>query len=190
MTITEDLRKTLTDPTPLYAVAGTADLAAEKLREVPALLEKIREEAPERIAAVRATDPKAVQTKVTERAKAAQAKVTEVLGTIEVDAKQWRETAQDFALQQFGRAAEAAVRARETYDELAERGRGVVSHWRGEAAEQNAAADNQATAIAPHEAGTAPVEEPKPADEARSAVRRPAPRKPAPRKAPTARTTP
>ncbi|MEU8351372.1 hypothetical protein AB0C60_18370, partial [Streptomyces sp. NPDC048845] len=61
MATTDELRKTLTDPTPLYAAVGTADLAAEKLREVPALIEKLRAEAPERFEAVRATDPKAVQ---------------------------------------------------------------------------------------------------------------------------------
>ena len=50
MAIVDDLRKTLTDPTPLYAVAGTVDLTAEKLREVPVLIEKLRAQAPERIA--------------------------------------------------------------------------------------------------------------------------------------------
>jgi len=49
MTITDDIVKSLRNPTPLYAVAGTADLAAEKLREVPALLGKFREQAPEHI---------------------------------------------------------------------------------------------------------------------------------------------
>ena len=74
MTITDDIVKTFRDPTPLYAVAGTADLAAEKLREVPALLERLREQAPERFEKIRGTDPKAVQERVTAQAKDAQSK--------------------------------------------------------------------------------------------------------------------
>ncbi len=84
MAITDDLRKTLTDPTPLYFAAGTADLAVRQARKVPALLEQLRAEAPDRIEAVRNTDPpKVVQEKVTEQAREAQAtlqaKVTEVI---------------------------------------------------------------------------------------------------------------
>lgn len=138
MAITDDLRKTLTDPTPLYAAAGTADLAAEKLKEVPALIEKLRAEAPERIAAVRTADRKAMQERMTKQAKDAQVtvqtKLNEVLGTLDTDIKKLRESAQGLALQGVGRAAEYAVKARETYDELAERGRGAVENWRGEAA--------------------------------------------------------
>ncbi|MDX2646516.1 hypothetical protein PV341_23700, partial [Streptomyces sp. PA03-1a] len=140
MAITEDIVKTLKDPTPLYALAGTADLAAEKLKEVPPLIEKIRAEAPERIEKIRGTDPKAVQEKVTAQAKdaqtKAQAKVNELLGTIDGDLRKLRDSAQDFALQQVGRAAEYAVRAKEAYDGLAERGKDAVATWRGEAADQ------------------------------------------------------
>lgn len=141
MAISEDLRKTLTDPTPLYAVAGTADLAVEKLRAVPALIEKARSEAPERIQALRENTAPA---KVTERAKDAQAKFEEVVSSLDV--RQFRDAAQGFALRQVGRAFEAAVEARETYDELAERGRGVVNQLRGEAAE---GVENVAVAIEP-----------------------------------------
>ena len=65
MAITDDIVKTLKDPTPLYAVAGTADLAAEKLQRVPALIEKIRAEAPERFEKIRNTDTKVFQDRVT-----------------------------------------------------------------------------------------------------------------------------
>jgi hypothetical protein len=140
MAITEDIVKTFKDPTPLYALAGTADLAAEKLKEVPPLLEKLKAEAPERFEKVRGTDPKAVQEKVAAQAKDAQSKaqtkVSELLGTIDGDVKKLRDAAQDFALQQVGRAAEYAVKARETYDGLAERGKGAVATWRGEAADE------------------------------------------------------
>jgi hypothetical protein len=140
MAITDDLRKTLTDPTPLYFAAGTADLAVEQARKVPALIEQLRAEAPERIEAVRNTDPKAVQERVTTQAKEAQAtvqaKVTEVFGSLDTDLKKWGETAQDLALRSVGVAAEYAVRAREAYEKVAERGEHSVRTWRGEAAEE------------------------------------------------------
>ncbi|WP_392671886.1 hypothetical protein [Streptomyces sp. LN785] len=140
MAITDDLRKTLTDPTPLYFAAGTADLAVEQARKVPALIEQLRAEAPERIDAVRNADPKAVQEKVTAQAKEAQAtvqaKVTEVLGSLDTDLKKLGESAQDLALRSLGVAAEYAVRARETYEKVAERGEQSVRTWRGETAEE------------------------------------------------------
>ncbi|MEV3951562.1 hypothetical protein AB0K57_28595 [Streptomyces halstedii] len=140
MAITDDLRKTLTDPTPLYFAAGTADIAVEQARKVPALIEQLRAEAPERIEAVRNTDPKAVQERVSTQAREAQAtvqaKVTEVLGSLDTDLKKLGETAQDLALRSVGVAAEYAVRARETYEKVAERGERSVRTWRGETAEE------------------------------------------------------
>ncbi|WP_314175077.1 hypothetical protein [Streptomyces winkii] len=118
MPTTNDIRSTLTDPKPLYFAAGVID--------------KIRAEAPERIAAVRATDPKEVQARFTKQAKETQAKVSETLGSIDTDIKKLREQAQQLALQSVGIAAEYAVKAREAYDELADRGRGAVKNWRGE----------------------------------------------------------
>ncbi|TJZ52776.1 hypothetical protein FCH28_16430 [Streptomyces piniterrae] len=140
---TDDLR------TPLYALAGATDLAAEKLGEVPQLVEKIRAEAPKRFESVRATDPKEVQERVTKQAKDAQEKVKELLGSLDGDLKKFGEQAQELALQGVGRAAEVAVRARETYDELAKRGRGAVQTWRGQAADQ---AEELAVAIEPEPA--------------------------------------
>ncbi|QNE75896.1 hypothetical protein F0344_15755 [Streptomyces finlayi] len=140
MAITDDLRKTLTDPTPLYFAAGTADLAVQQARKVPALIEQLRAEAPERIEAVRNSDPKVVQEKVTAQAKEAQAtvqaKVTEVIGSFDTDLKKFGETAQDLALRSVGVAAEYAVRARETYEKVAEHGEQTVRTWRGETADE------------------------------------------------------
>ncbi|MEU9622403.1 MULTISPECIES: hypothetical protein [unclassified Streptomyces] len=140
MAITDDLRKTLTDPTPLYFAAGTADIAVEQARKVPALIEQLRAEAPERIEAVRNTDPKAVQEKVASQAKEAQAtvqaKVTEVIGSFDSDLRKLGESAQDLALRSLGVAAEYAVRARETYEKVAERGEQTVKNWRGETADE------------------------------------------------------
>ncbi|MFB6981262.1 hypothetical protein [Streptomyces scopuliridis] len=140
MAITDDLRKTLTDPTPLYFAAGTADIAVEQAKKVPGLIEQLRAEAPGRFEAMRNSDPKAVQEKVSVQAKEAQAtvqaKVTEVFGSLDTDLKKLGETAQDLALRSVGVAAEYAVRARETYEKVAERGEQTVRAWRGEAADE------------------------------------------------------
>ncbi|WUH91785.1 hypothetical protein OG900_17820 [Streptomyces sp. NBC_00433] len=146
MTITDDIVKSLRNPTPLYAVAGTADLAAEKLREVPALFGKLREQAPEHFERIRTTDPKVVQGRVTAGAKDAQAKLTETYRDIDLkafkempDLKKLGESVQDLALQSVGRATGYAVKARETYDELAVRGKGAFASWRGEDGAQSGA---------------------------------------------------
>ncbi|MFE1450055.1 hypothetical protein [Streptomyces olivaceoviridis] len=194
MAITDDLRKTLSDPTPLYFAAGTADLALQQAKKVPALVEQLRAEAPARIEAVRNTDPKAVQEKATARAKEAQetlqAKVNEFIGTIDVDLKKLGETAQDLALRSVGVAAEYAVKARETYERVAEHGEQAVKTWRGEAAEE---IEDLAIAV---EGKPEPVEvkddQPKPAEAKAdpAADKKPAAKKaPAPRKTTTPSTT-
>lgn len=203
MAITDDLRKTLTDPTPLYFAAGTADLAVSQARKVPALIEQLRAEAPERIEAVRNTDPKAVQEKVAGQAREAQAtlqaKVAEVIEALDNDPKKLGEMAQDLALRGVGVAAEYAVRARETYEKVAERGERTVRTWRGEAAEEiveiavvvepreeSAPADAKPadTASAAEPAAAKPAETAKPADTAASAKPAAAKPKAAAKKAP------
>ncbi|MFI8853996.1 hypothetical protein ACIGW3_27905 [Streptomyces sp. NPDC053499] len=123
MPIANDLRKTLTDPKPLYVAAGVVD--------------KIREEAPQALAAVREADPKEVQSRLTQQAKETQAKVSETLTGLDTDIKKLREQAQHLALQSVGVAAEYAIKAREAYDELAVRGREAVKNWRGESDEDS-----------------------------------------------------
>ncbi|MFB6871178.1 hypothetical protein [Streptomyces sp. NPDC056323] len=198
MAITDDLRKTLTDPTPLYFAAGTADLAVEQARKVPALIEQLRAEAPERIEAVRNTDPKVVQEKVASQAKEAQAKVTEVIGSFDSDLRKLGESAQDLALRSLGVAAEYAVRARETYEKVAERGEQTVRNWRGETAEEIV---EIAVVVEPRKeskptgtARTTPVAKPAPAKPAPKAVRpeskaQAAPAKKAPVRKPVAKKT-
>ncbi|MFI6650894.1 hypothetical protein ACIBI8_25230 [Streptomyces sp. NPDC050529] len=202
MAITDDLRKTLTDPTPLYFAAGTADLAVQQARKVPALIEQLRAEAPERIEAVRNTDPKAVQEKVAGQAKEAQAtisaKVTEVIGAFDTDLKKLGESAQDLALRSVGVAAEYAVRARETYEKVAERGEQTVRTWRGETAEEIV---EIAVVVEPRKeskpetaAAPKPAAKPAPAKPAPKTVRAeakpsPAPAKKAPARKPAAKKT-
>ncbi|MEU9093339.1 hypothetical protein ACIOEW_35590 [Streptomyces sp. NPDC087901] len=208
MAITDDLRKTLTDPTPLYFAAGTADLAVQQARKVPALIEQLRAEAPERIEAVRNTDPKAVQEKVAGQAKEAQAtlqaKVTEVIGAFDTDLKKLGESAQDLALRSVGVAAEYAVRARETYEKVAERGEQTVRTWRGETAEEIveiAVVVEPRKESKPATVKAEPKAEPKPAAKPASAAKpapktvkaeakpAPAPAKKAPARKPVAKKT-
>ncbi|MFI6347745.1 hypothetical protein [Streptomyces sp. NPDC050560] len=140
MAIADDLRKTFTDPTPLYFAAGTADLAYQQAKRVPGLVEQFRSEAPARLDAVRNTDPKEVQGLAVTRAKEVQetlqTKVAELVGAFDTDLKKLGESAQDLALRSVGVAAEYAVRARETYEKVAEHGEQTVRTWRGEAADQ------------------------------------------------------
>lgn len=139
MPITDDVRKTFSDPKPLYFFAGGADLAYRQAKKVPGLIEQLAAEAPARIDAVRNTDPKEVQDKATTRAKEAreviQAKVGEFFGSLDTDLKKLGEGAQDLALRSVGVAVEYAVQAREKYDQVAEHGEQTVRAWRGEAAE-------------------------------------------------------
>lgn len=170
MAITDDLRKTLTDRTPLYFAAGTADLAVQQALKVPALIEQLRAEAPERFEAVRNTDPKVVQEKVTAQAKEAQAtvqaKVTEVFGALDAaDLKKLGENAQDLALRSVGIAAEYAVRARETYEKVAVHGEQAVRTWRGETADEIV----EIAAVVEADPRPATKSEPKPAATTRSA---------------------
>ncbi|MFJ3232227.1 hypothetical protein [Streptomyces sp. NPDC086787] len=206
MAITDDLRKTFSDPTPLYFAAGTADLAIQQARKVPGLVEQLRTEAPARIEAVRNTDAKAVQEKAAARAKEAgvrakeaqealQTRVSGFIGALDGDLKKLSESAQDLALRGVGVAAEYAVKARETYEKVAEHGEQAVKTWRGEAAEE---IEELAVAVEGKvEPATTTVKaEPKPAEaQAGSAgtaeAKKPAGRKtPAPRKAAAKKSTP
>ncbi|MFF3890889.1 hypothetical protein [Streptomyces sp. NPDC001914] len=190
MAITDDIRKAATDPTPLYFLAGTADLAVQQAKKVPGIVEQIRAEAPGRIDTVKNIDPNAVQEKATARAKVAQeslqAKVTEILSTLDTDLKKLGESAQDFALRGVGVAAEYAVKARETYEKVAEHGEQTVRTWRGEAAEE---IEDFAIAVEPSAAPVEVKEEEKPAAAAVDATSKKSPAKKAPARKPVAKKT-
>ncbi|MGY0024937.1 hypothetical protein [Streptomyces sp. cg35] len=192
MAIKDDLRKTFSDPTPLYFAAGTAELAYQQAKKVPGLVEQLRTEAPARFEAVRNTDPKDVQDKAAARAKEAQAtvttKVNEFVAALDTDLKKFGETAQDLALRGVGLAAEAAVKARETYEKVAEHGEEAVKAWRGEAAEE---ITEIAVAVEPEpEVKETPVAE-KPAPAKKPAAKKaPAAKKTAPAKKSTGSTPP
>lgn len=138
MPITDEIKKTLSDPTPLYALAGAGDLAYEKLREVPGRVEALAGDrrGAQELAAARLQEAQA-------RLVAAPAKVAETVTGLPTDFKALQELAQGFALQQVGRAVELAVKAKEVYDELAVRGQAVVDKG-----QQTAGADEPSTRAA------------------------------------------
>jgi hypothetical protein len=162
MSVTNEIRRTLSDPKPLYALAGAGDLAASKLRDAPTLLteaaatvttlaNRIAAEAPEQIAKVQARLAEApeqfakVQARLAEVPGALAVDPRAVVGTLDprtaresirgvvggVDTQALRDKAQTIALIQVGRVLEAAGKAVETYDGLAERGKTVVERYRG-----------------------------------------------------------
>ena len=152
MTVSNEIRRTLADPKPLYALAGAGDLAASKLRDAPALLteaaatvttlaNRFAAEAPEQIAKVQArlaevpgalaVDPRTVAGTLDPRT-ARESIRGVVSGVVSgVDTQALRDKAQTIALIQVGRVLEAAGKAVETYDGLAERGKTVVERYRG-----------------------------------------------------------
>ncbi|MFF3613782.1 hypothetical protein [Streptomyces sp. NPDC002580] len=190
MAITDDIRKAATDPTPLYFLAGTADLAVQQAKKVPGIVEQIRAEAPARIDTVKNIDPNAVQEKATARAKVAQeslqTKVTEILSTLDTDLKKLGESAQDFALRGVGVAAEYAVKARETYEKVAEHGEQTVRTWRGEAAEE---IEELAIVVEPKAEPVEVKEEVKPAAAAEDTSAKKTPAKKTPIRKPVAKKT-
>lgn len=187
MAITDDIRKAATDPTPLYFLVGTADLAVQQAKKVPGLVEQIRAEAPARIETVKNIDANTVQEKAATRAKEAQetiqAKVTEFISTLDTDLKKLGESAQDLALRGVGVAAEYAVKAKETYEKVAEHGEQTVKTWRGEAAEE---IEELAIAVEPKAEPVEVRSEEKPA--ATASVPAPA-KKPVAKKAPARKIT-
>ncbi|GAA1970955.1 hypothetical protein [Kitasatospora viridis] len=185
--IRNEIRKTLSDPTPLYALAGVGDLAYEKLREVPGRVEAL------------AADRKAAQAaavarlhEAQERLVGAQAKVADSVGTLPTDLKSLQEKAQGFALQQAGRAAGLAVRAKEVYDELAERGRTAVSRPGGATGESVTVERAEVVTLDTEGAGkrSDAAAEPVEPELAEAEVVEPEPERPTAKRAPRSRRNP
>ena len=160
-------------------------------RKVPGLIEKLRAEARSASTAVREHRPQGRPGPGDEAgqggAETVQAKVTEVIGSLDTDLKKLaRDRRRTSRCGASGVAAEYAVKARETYEKVAERGEQAVQTWRGETAEEIA---EIAVAVEPEPerearapgAEPASPQQPK-AEQARTAgPKKPAPaRKPAP----------
>jgi hypothetical protein len=131
MNASDEIRKTLSDPKPLYALVGAGDLAAEKLKDAP---ERLRD-APTLLAEASATlttIANKIATEAPERIAKLTTTVQDATGKAgRPDTQALRGAAQTVALQQVGRLLEAAGKAVETYDELAERGKVIVDRYTG-----------------------------------------------------------
>ena len=104
---------------------------------------------------------------------------------LDADLKKLSEGAQDLALRGVGVAAEYAVRARETYEKVAEHGEQAVRTWRGEAAD---GIEELAVAVEPSAEPVEVKDEPKPAASEAEQARKPAMKK-APARKPAAKKT-
>jgi tartrate dehydratase beta subunit/fumarate hydratase class I family protein len=109
MTIVHDIRKTVTDTTPVYAVVGATDLAVERLREARTHAAAVRQDLH-----VATLQDKAVK------------RFEEVTGRAQAIPTQVKE-----------QGAEVAGKARETYSELAVRGEKLVKRMRNQKSTQD-----------------------------------------------------
>ena len=116
-TLAEDIRKTVTDPTPVYAAVGVTDLAVERVREAGVRASAVRVD----------LDVNALQEKAVKRAE----KVAE--------------QAQQIPALALSQTAEIAGKARETYTELAVRGQKLVKRIRNQKATKDLVAQAGST---------------------------------------------
>jgi heparin binding hemagglutinin HbhA len=126
---TADIKKTLTDPTPLYAVAGAGDLLVEKIREIKVPEINVPEiNVPEiKVPEIKRPEVKRPEFKVDP--KAVQDKVQERLSELRAELKNLPERA-NVAV------SDSLSQASKTYDDLAVRGKSVVSRIRDQKATQ------------------------------------------------------
>ena len=121
MAFVADIRKTVTDTTPVFAAVGLADLAVEKVRDA-------RVKATVKATGVRVDlDPATLQTK-------AQVRVTEVA-----------EQAQELPALALNRSLELAGKAQETYETVAARGEKLVKRVRTQKSTKDLLAQAEAT---------------------------------------------
>jgi heparin binding hemagglutinin HbhA len=190
----------------------------EQLRaEAPARFEAVRNTDPKAVQDKATARAKEAGAKAKEAQESFQTKVNEFIGNLDADVKKFGsnldadfkkfgsnldadlkklgETAQDLALRGVGVAAEYAVKARETYEKVAEHGEQAVKTWRGEAAEE---IEELAVAVEPKAEPAAVKEdkaeakpaEAKPVAEAAPAKKTTAKKAPAARKTTAKKTTP
>ncbi|MEO8556167.1 MAG: hypothetical protein ABI474_05810 [Actinomycetota bacterium] len=115
MTLVKEIRKTVTDTTPVYAAVGVTDLAVEMMRDARV-----------RVAAARADlDVNALQDKALDKAIALQGKAVK-------RAEKVAEQAQHMPALALNQTLEAAGKAQQTYAELAVRGHKLVKRIRNQ----------------------------------------------------------
>lgn len=104
MTLVKDIRKTITDTTPVYAAVGATDLAIERLREARTRAAAVRQD----------LDVRVIQDRAVKRFEKA------------------TEQAQQIPAQVRSQTVEAAGKARQTYSGLAVRGEKLVKRIRNQ----------------------------------------------------------
>jgi len=128
MTLVKEIRKTVTDTTPVYAAVGVTDLAVEMMRDARL-----------RVAAARADlDVNALQDKALDRAIAFQGKAVK-------RAEKVAEQAQHMPALALNQTLEAAGKAQQTYAELAVRGHKLVKRLRNQKATKDLFAQAEGT---------------------------------------------
>ncbi|MEP7036309.1 MAG: hypothetical protein ABI662_00915 [Dermatophilaceae bacterium] len=120
MTIVSDIRKTVTDTTPVYAAVGVTDLAVEKVRQAQASA----------LAARPNFHVSALRDRATKRAE----KVAAQAQLVAERAEKVAEQAQQIPAQALNQTLEAAGKAHTTYTELAVRGEKLVKRLRNQKA--------------------------------------------------------
>lgn len=142
MTVVKDIRKTVTDTTPVYAVVGVTDLAVERLREAGARATAARQELTVTVLQDKAVKrfekvteqaqqlPTQVRDQTTEAADKAKGTYTEVTGKA-------KETYAEVTGKAKGTYTEVTGQAKETYAELAVRGEKLVKRIRNQKSTQN-----------------------------------------------------
>lgn len=120
----KDIEKTLSDPTPLYVLAGATDFAAEKLRDLSTGLS----------ARAASLDAKALREQAREQAQAAQAGVTTRIGSLQGDIQGAPAQAKELPGKVQTALGDAAATALSTavaaYGDFAERGETLVKRVR------------------------------------------------------------
>ena len=117
MALVADIRKTVTDTTPVFAVVGLTDIAVEKVRDARVKATAVRID----------LDPATLQSK-------AQARVTEAA-----------EQAQELPALALNRGLEIAGKAQETYETVAARGEKLVKRVRTQKSTKDLLAQAEAT---------------------------------------------
>jgi len=120
MTLVNDIRKTVTDTTPVYAAVGATDLAVEKVRHARARA----------IAAGAEFHVTTLQDKAAKRAE----KVVDQAHQVAERAEKVAEQAQQIPALALNQTLEAAGKAHATYTELAIRGEKLVTRLRNQKA--------------------------------------------------------
>lgn len=129
MSTIQDIRKTVSDSTPVLALVGATDAAVRQARHLVANASTVQAEVEARVTKLQEGVEKAVKDF---DARQLQAKVAEKL-----DPKALQAAAQQVPALALARALEVAGRAEAGYEELAIRGKEVVDRVRGQKATQD-----------------------------------------------------